>query len=88
MQKLVKAAKEGTKDGLERTKAAVRRGRSFIRSHSLMPQGLCGWEHLESMGSGGAWAGACMGQCGGARGVGSIWRAQGVGTGVGEHRQE
>ncbi|XP_054978135.1 rho guanine nucleotide exchange factor 10 isoform X1 [Sorex araneus] len=38
MQKLVKAAKEGTKDGLERTKAAVRRGRSFIRSHSLLPQ--------------------------------------------------
>ncbi|XP_049646279.1 rho guanine nucleotide exchange factor 10 isoform X1 [Suncus etruscus] len=38
MQKLVKAAKEGTKDGLERTKAAVRKGRSFIRSHSLMPQ--------------------------------------------------
>uniref|UniRef100_UPI00398F5843 rho guanine nucleotide exchange factor 10 isoform X1 n=1 Tax=Pristiophorus japonicus TaxID=55135 RepID=UPI00398F5843 len=32
MQQLMKAAKEGTKDGLEKTKAAVlKRGRSFIR---------------------------------------------------------
>ncbi|XP_061700066.1 rho guanine nucleotide exchange factor 10 isoform X3 [Syngnathoides biaculeatus] len=35
MQKLVKAAKEGTKDGLEKTKAAVKKGRSFIRTKSL-----------------------------------------------------
>ncbi|XP_023558386.1 rho guanine nucleotide exchange factor 10 isoform X3 [Octodon degus] len=38
MQKLMKAAKEGTKDGLERTKAAVKRGRSFIRTKSFIPQ--------------------------------------------------
>ncbi|XP_063091064.1 rho guanine nucleotide exchange factor 10 isoform X3 [Cavia porcellus] len=36
MQKLMKAAKEGTKDGLERTKAAVKRGRSFIRTKSFI----------------------------------------------------
>ncbi|XP_028337157.1 rho guanine nucleotide exchange factor 10 isoform X1 [Physeter macrocephalus] len=36
MQKLVKAAKEGTKDGLEKTKAAVKRGRSFIRTKSFI----------------------------------------------------
>lgn len=35
MQKLMKAAKEGTKDGLEKTKAAVKRGRSFIRTKSF-----------------------------------------------------
>ncbi|KAM7111538.1 rho guanine nucleotide exchange factor 10-like isoform 4-T4 [Molossus nigricans] len=38
MQKLVKAAKEGTRDGLERTRAAVKRGRSFIRTKSFIPQ--------------------------------------------------
>ncbi|KAM6150008.1 rho guanine nucleotide exchange factor 10 isoform 2-T2 [Erethizon dorsatum] len=38
MQKLMKAAKEGTKDGLERTKAAVKRGRSFIRTKSFISQ--------------------------------------------------
>ncbi|XP_004869627.1 rho guanine nucleotide exchange factor 10 isoform X3 [Heterocephalus glaber] len=36
MQKLMKAAKEGTRDGLERTKAAVKRGRSFIRTKSFV----------------------------------------------------
>lgn len=40
MQKLVKAAKEGTKDRLEKTKAAVKRGRSFIRTKSFVGQGL------------------------------------------------
>jgi len=35
MQKLVKAAREGTKDGLEKTKAAVKKGRSFIRTKSF-----------------------------------------------------
>uniref|UniRef100_A0A8C6R847 Rho guanine nucleotide exchange factor 10 n=1 Tax=Nannospalax galili TaxID=1026970 RepID=A0A8C6R847_NANGA len=40
MQKLMKAAKEGTKDGLEKTKAAVKRGRSFIRTKSFISQGL------------------------------------------------
>ncbi|XP_067224059.1 rho guanine nucleotide exchange factor 10 isoform X6 [Chanodichthys erythropterus] len=35
MQRLVKAAKDGTKDGLQKTKAAVRKGRSFIRTRSL-----------------------------------------------------
>uniref|UniRef100_A0A673ADR9 Rho guanine nucleotide exchange factor 10 n=1 Tax=Sphaeramia orbicularis TaxID=375764 RepID=A0A673ADR9_9TELE len=35
MQKLVKAAKEGTKDGLEKTKAAVKKGRSFIKTKSF-----------------------------------------------------
>ncbi|XP_031195045.1 rho guanine nucleotide exchange factor 10 isoform X2 [Mastomys coucha] len=38
MQKFMKAAKEGTKDGLEKTKAAVKRGRSFIRTRSLVAQ--------------------------------------------------
>ncbi|XP_057553185.1 rho guanine nucleotide exchange factor 10 isoform X2 [Hippopotamus amphibius kiboko] len=36
MQKLVKAAREGTRDGLEKTKAAVKRGRSFIRTKSFI----------------------------------------------------
>ncbi|XP_076835271.1 rho guanine nucleotide exchange factor 10 isoform X2 [Brachyhypopomus gauderio] len=35
VQKLVKAAKHGTKDGLDRTRAAVEKGRSFIRSKSF-----------------------------------------------------
>uniref|UniRef100_A0A8C1FAI8 Rho guanine nucleotide exchange factor 10 n=1 Tax=Cyprinus carpio carpio TaxID=630221 RepID=A0A8C1FAI8_CYPCA len=35
MQRLVKAAKDGTKDGLQKTKAVVRKGRSFIRTRSL-----------------------------------------------------
>ncbi|XP_050989580.1 rho guanine nucleotide exchange factor 10 isoform X2 [Labeo rohita] len=35
MQRLVKAAKDGTKDGLQKTKAAVRKGRSFIRTRSF-----------------------------------------------------
>ncbi|MBN3310625.1 ARHGA factor, partial [Amia calva] len=35
VQKLMKAAKEGTKDGLEKTKAAVKKGRSFIRTKSF-----------------------------------------------------
>ncbi|XP_051502027.1 rho guanine nucleotide exchange factor 10-like isoform X2 [Myxocyprinus asiaticus] len=34
MQRLVKAAKDGTKDGLQKTKAVVRKGRSFIRTKS------------------------------------------------------
>nr|XP_019593137.1 PREDICTED: rho guanine nucleotide exchange factor 10 isoform X2 [Rhinolophus sinicus] len=38
VQKLMKAAKEGTKDGLEKTKAAVKRGRSFIRTKSFISQ--------------------------------------------------
>ncbi|XP_073075341.1 rho guanine nucleotide exchange factor 10 isoform X2 [Manis javanica] len=36
VQKLVRAAKEGTKDGLERASAAVKRGRSFIRTKSFV----------------------------------------------------
>ncbi|XP_068921500.1 rho guanine nucleotide exchange factor 10 isoform X2 [Petaurus breviceps papuanus] len=36
MQKLMRAAKEGTKDGLEKTKAAVKKGRSFIRTKSFV----------------------------------------------------
>ncbi|XP_068607758.1 rho guanine nucleotide exchange factor 10 [Brachionichthys hirsutus] len=36
MQKLVKAAKEGTKDGLEKTKAAVKKGRCFIKTKSFL----------------------------------------------------
>uniref|UniRef100_A0A8C4RF60 Rho guanine nucleotide exchange factor 10 n=1 Tax=Erpetoichthys calabaricus TaxID=27687 RepID=A0A8C4RF60_ERPCA len=36
MQKLVKAAKEGTKDGLEKTKAVVKRGRSYIKTKSFI----------------------------------------------------
>uniref|UniRef100_A0A8C2JW43 Rho guanine nucleotide exchange factor 10 n=1 Tax=Cyprinus carpio TaxID=7962 RepID=A0A8C2JW43_CYPCA len=35
MQRLVKAAKDGTKDGLQKTKAVVRKGRSFIRTRSF-----------------------------------------------------
>ncbi|XP_051579459.1 rho guanine nucleotide exchange factor 10-like isoform X2 [Myxocyprinus asiaticus] len=35
MQRFVKAAKDGTKEGLQKTKAVVRRGRSFIRTKSL-----------------------------------------------------
>uniref|UniRef100_A0A3P9JIR0 Rho guanine nucleotide exchange factor 10 n=1 Tax=Oryzias latipes TaxID=8090 RepID=A0A3P9JIR0_ORYLA len=35
MQMLVKAAKDGTKDGLEKTKAAVKKGRSFIQTKSF-----------------------------------------------------
>uniref|UniRef100_A0A8B9KWL4 Rho guanine nucleotide exchange factor 10 n=1 Tax=Astyanax mexicanus TaxID=7994 RepID=A0A8B9KWL4_ASTMX len=35
MQKLVKAAKHGTKDGLEKTKAAVKKGKSFIRTKKM-----------------------------------------------------
>ncbi|XP_058380867.1 rho guanine nucleotide exchange factor 10 isoform X3 [Diceros bicornis minor] len=38
MQKLMKAAREGTKDGLEKTRAAVKRGRSFIRTKSFISQ--------------------------------------------------
>ncbi|XP_009956292.1 PREDICTED: rho guanine nucleotide exchange factor 10-like, partial [Leptosomus discolor] len=38
MQKLMRAAREGTKDGLERTKAAVKKGRSFIRTKSFISQ--------------------------------------------------
>uniref|UniRef100_A0A3Q3F5E6 DH domain-containing protein n=1 Tax=Labrus bergylta TaxID=56723 RepID=A0A3Q3F5E6_9LABR len=40
MQKLVKAAKDGTKDGLEKTKAAVKKGRSFIKTKSFCQGGL------------------------------------------------
>ncbi|XP_018119023.1 rho guanine nucleotide exchange factor 10 isoform X3 [Xenopus laevis] len=36
MQKIVKAAKEGTKDGLEKTKAAVKKGRSYIKTKSFV----------------------------------------------------
>ncbi|XP_032998892.1 rho guanine nucleotide exchange factor 10 isoform X2 [Lacerta agilis] len=36
MQKLMRAAREGTKDGLEKTKAAVKKGRSFIRTKSFV----------------------------------------------------
>ncbi|XP_046874447.1 rho guanine nucleotide exchange factor 10 isoform X1 [Hypomesus transpacificus] len=35
MQKLVKAARDGTKDGLEKTKAAVKKGRSYIKTKSF-----------------------------------------------------
>ncbi|XP_059541818.1 rho guanine nucleotide exchange factor 10 isoform X8 [Myotis daubentonii] len=38
VQKLMKAAKEGTRDGLEKTKAAVKKGRSFIRTKSFISQ--------------------------------------------------
>ncbi|RXN01341.1 hypothetical protein EOD39_7070 [Acipenser ruthenus] len=38
MQKLMKAAKDGTKDGLEKTKAAVKRGRSFIKTKSFIQE--------------------------------------------------
>lgn len=36
MQRLMKAAKEGTKDGLEKTKAAVKKGRSYIKTKSFV----------------------------------------------------
>uniref|UniRef100_A0A8C5GR30 DH domain-containing protein n=1 Tax=Gouania willdenowi TaxID=441366 RepID=A0A8C5GR30_GOUWI len=49
MQKLVKAAKEGTKDGLEKTKAAVKRGRSFIKTKSFCNERkIAGFEEEES----------------------------------------
>ncbi|ELK10066.1 Rho guanine nucleotide exchange factor 10 [Pteropus alecto] len=38
VQKLMRAAREGTKDGLERTKAAVKRGRSFMRTKPFVSQ--------------------------------------------------
>ncbi|XP_050171393.1 rho guanine nucleotide exchange factor 10 isoform X3 [Myiozetetes cayanensis] len=38
MQNLMRAAREGTKDGLEKTKAAVKKGRSFIRTKSFISQ--------------------------------------------------
>lgn len=38
MHKLMRAAREGTKDGLEKTKAAVKKGRSFIRTKSFIGQ--------------------------------------------------
>ncbi|XP_053316335.1 rho guanine nucleotide exchange factor 10 [Spea bombifrons] len=38
MQRLMKAAKEGTKDGLEKTKAAARKGRSYIKTKSFILQ--------------------------------------------------
>uniref|UniRef100_A0ACB8GDL0 Rho guanine nucleotide exchange factor 10 n=1 Tax=Sphaerodactylus townsendi TaxID=933632 RepID=A0ACB8GDL0_9SAUR len=40
MQKLMRAAREGTKDGLEKTKAAVKKGRSFIKTKSFIGQGI------------------------------------------------
>lgn len=40
VQKLMRAAREGTKDGLQRTKAAVKRGRSFMRTKPFVSQGL------------------------------------------------
>lgn len=39
MQRLMKAAREGTKDGLQKTRAAVRRGRSLIRTRSFLAAG-------------------------------------------------
>lgn len=58
MQKLVKAAREGTKDGLEKTKAAVKKGRSFIKTKSFCNGGwypgnisvfpfLSAWWHMD-----------------------------------------
>ncbi|XP_041703382.1 rho guanine nucleotide exchange factor 10 isoform X2 [Coregonus clupeaformis] len=41
MQKLVKAARDGTKDGLEKTKAAVKRGRSYIKTHCHERKSTC-----------------------------------------------
>ncbi|EMP36776.1 Rho guanine nucleotide exchange factor 10 [Chelonia mydas] len=38
MQNLMRAAREGTKDGYEKTKAAVKKGRSFIRTKSFITQ--------------------------------------------------
>ncbi|XP_030575228.1 rho guanine nucleotide exchange factor 10 isoform X2 [Archocentrus centrarchus] len=48
MQKLVKAAKEGTKDGLEKTKAAVKKGRSFIKTKSFCHEKSACFEDEES----------------------------------------
>uniref|UniRef100_A0A669CNQ4 Rho guanine nucleotide exchange factor 10 n=1 Tax=Oreochromis niloticus TaxID=8128 RepID=A0A669CNQ4_ORENI len=48
MQKLVKAAKEGTKDGLEKTKAAVKKGRSFIKTKSFCQEKSACFEDEES----------------------------------------
>lgn len=39
MQRLMKAAKDGTKDGLEKTKAAVKKGRSYIKTKSFVLHG-------------------------------------------------
>lgn len=47
VQKLVRAAKEGTKDGLERASAAVKRGRSFIRTKSFVSAGRCPGVHAD-----------------------------------------
>lgn len=44
VQKLVKAAKDGTKDGLEKTKAAVKKGKSFMRTKSFCSGELMGTE--------------------------------------------
>uniref|UniRef100_A0A674HYX7 Rho guanine nucleotide exchange factor 10 n=1 Tax=Terrapene triunguis TaxID=2587831 RepID=A0A674HYX7_9SAUR len=41
MQKLMRAAREGTKDGYEKTKAAVKKGRSFIRTKSFITHASC-----------------------------------------------
>ncbi|XP_045437613.1 rho guanine nucleotide exchange factor 10 isoform X3 [Pipistrellus kuhlii] len=50
VQKLMKAAKEGTRDGLERTKAAVKKGRSFIRTKSFIsPDPRPGLEEEQSV---------------------------------------
>ncbi|CAK6442530.1 unnamed protein product [Pipistrellus nathusii] len=50
VQKLMKAAKEGTRDGLERTKAAVKKGRSFIRTKSFVsPDSRPGLEEEQSL---------------------------------------
>ncbi|XP_066091354.1 rho guanine nucleotide exchange factor 10 isoform X5 [Saccopteryx bilineata] len=50
VQKLVKAARDGTRDGLERTKAAVKRGRSFIRTKSFVsPDHRSGPEEEQSV---------------------------------------
>ncbi|XP_072107240.1 rho guanine nucleotide exchange factor 10 isoform X5 [Mobula birostris] len=52
MQQLMKAAKEGTKDGIEKTKAAVlKRGRSFIRHRyqEYSSLGLLKWPKLEAL---------------------------------------
>ncbi|RXM27130.1 Rho guanine nucleotide exchange factor 10 [Acipenser ruthenus] len=53
MQKLMKAAKDGTKDGLEKTKAAVKRGRSFIKTKSLIQEeeNQQGWFFTEDDGN-------------------------------------
>lgn len=41
MQKFMKAAREGTRDGLKKTKAAVKKGHSFIKTKSFISQGMC-----------------------------------------------